>query len=574
MKNLVSILLVTLCSMPLFAQTETAKDTLNTNEITVVKPYTPTISDAFKIKENPELKNKEIKKDSVAYTINSVPVASTFTPAKGKAKGIAVEKLDKIYENYVSAGFGNNTTPFLDAHIHSSSTRYNDFGAFVNYISSKGNVKDALLNSNFSDAKIDLYYKQFDRDYNWEINAGVKHQIRNWYGLPKNITYSDAVLSSIDEKQKYFNIFVGGKVNFEEGIFQGGNVALHQLSDGFNSNEIHLIVKPKVELPISSELINTTATFEIINGKFNQSYVSDLNINHSFLKLGLSPNFNVLRDDLTVNLGANIYYGFDLENSTNKFFAYPNVTASYKVMEETLIAYAGITGDLIQNSYREFVEDNPFVSPTLSVQQTDNQYNGFIGAKGKLSSDVSYNFKATYSEEKNKPLFLQNLSKTEGTIAVEHGYEAGNSFQVIYDDVKTLGITGELSIDFSKEFKFGGTVNFNNYTTKTQDEAWNLPTISAALSADYHNNSWFAGANLYFVGKRFDYSSPFIGGLGEKVSLDSYVDLNLNGGYIFTDRLTAFVKVNNALSTNYERYANFDAQGIQALAGITYKFDF
>ena len=202
-----------------------------------------------------------------------------------------------------------------------------------------------------------------------------------------------------------------------------------------------------------------------------------------------------------------------------------------------------------------------------------NQYNGFVGAKGQLSSNVSYNFKANFRNEKNKPLFVQNYSKTDGNLAVENGYEAGNSFNLIYDNVKTLAISGELNIDLSKEFKFGGTVEFNNYTTTTQDEAWNLPTVKSALYADYNNNSWYGGVNLYYVGKRYDFSTPF-GGLGEKVELGSYVDLNLKGGYVFTDRLTAFAKANNVLSNNYERFKNFDAQGIQVLLGITYKFDF
>ena len=68
MKNLISILTLILFSTTLFAQEETVRDTLNTGEINVVKPYTPTISDAFKIKENPTLDNTDIPKDSVSYT--------------------------------------------------------------------------------------------------------------------------------------------------------------------------------------------------------------------------------------------------------------------------------------------------------------------------------------------------------------------------------------------------------------------------------------------------------------------------------------------------------------------------
>jgi hypothetical protein len=48
----------------------------------------------------------------------------------------------------------------------------------------------------------------------------------------------------------------------------------------------------------------------------------------------------------------------------------------------------------------------------------------------------------------------------------------------------------------------------------------------------------------------------------------------LNGGYHFNDRFSAFLRLNNLLHTEYQRFANFDTQGFQVLGGITYKFDF
>jgi len=58
------------------------------------------------------------------------------------------------------------------------------------------------------------------------------------------------------------------------------------------------------------------------------------------------------------------------------------------------------------------------------------------------------------------------------------------------------------------------------------------------------------------------------------VDVGNYVDLNLNGGYKFTDKLTAFAKVNNVFGSNYQKYTNFNVQGLQVFAGLTYKFDF
>ena len=236
---------------------------------------------------------------------------------------------------------------------------------------------------------------------------------------------------------------------------------------------------------------------------------------------------------------------------------------------------AGATGDLIQNTYKDFVDKNPYVSPTLTVQQTDQQYKAFVGAKGKLATNIGYNFNVNHSNEKNKPLFIQNQTRTDGNINVANGYEAGNSFNVIYDDIKTLGIFAEINIDASKELNFSGTINYANYTTTNEMEAWNLPTIKATLSANYLDKNWFAGAKLFYQGETMD----FVLGFGQQnengtiITNESYIDLNLNVGYIFSDRLTAFAKINNALGEKYQSFVNYQVQSLQVLGGITYKFD-
>lgn len=572
MKKAFLIVISLIISANLFSQ-EKVKDTLKTDEIIVVKPYTPTISDAFKIKDNPTIGTDEIKKEDISYTFFSVPVASTFTPTKGKAQSVVREPLDKIYDNFVAAGFGNYSTPYLEAFLHSSSSKTNDFGAYIKHKSSKGGIKDILLDDNYSDSYLNLYYRQFERDYNWELFGGAQHQIRNWYGLPKGIVYDQNLIDTIDPKQKYLNIFFGGNLSFQEGVFKDGTIVFNHFSDDYGSGEFHFLATPTFEFPISSEIITMESSVEYINSKFEQSYFVANELEYSLLNIGATPNFEILREDLSINLGVKVYYSFDFVKDRNQFYFYPNVTASYKLVDETVILFTGITGDLEQNSYQKFTENNPFVSPTINLLQTDKKYNAFLGAKGKISSSVNYNIVASYQSEKDKTLMINNPTKTDGTIIPTMSYEAGNSFSVVYDDVETLTVSAEINIDVSKEFSFGGIVEFNNYTTTNQDEAWNLPTISSTLFAKYNTKKWYLGSDLYFVGERKDFIIPFAN-VGEIKTLSSYVDLNFNGGYMFTDRLTAFAKINNVLSTNYERYTNFEVQGIQALAGIIYKFDF
>ena len=56
-----------------------------------------------------------------------------------------------------------------------------------------------------------------------------------------------------------------------------------------------------------------------------------------------------------------------------------------------MIFYAGVKSDLRQNSYQDFVEVNSFLSPTLMITPTDQQYDVFAGLKVKWSTSRNYN---------------------------------------------------------------------------------------------------------------------------------------------------------------------------------------
>jgi outer membrane cobalamin receptor len=57
------------------------------------------------------------------------------------------------------------------------------------------------------------------------------------------------------------------------------------------------------------------------------------------------------------------------------------------------------------------------------------------------------------------------------------------------------------------------------------------------------------------------------------ITLKAYADLSADVKYAFDTKWTAFVEINNLLNNNYERFANFNVQGFQLLAGVIYKFD-
>ncbi len=567
------LLILLLISGVIFSQKK-KKEKLDTEEINVVKPYSPTVSDAFKININPEIDTVEINtKKEITYTINSVPVASTFTPAKGKAKTLQRVPKERFYENFFSVGYGNYNTPIIELFAHSNTSNYNDFGGFINYHSSGGGIDGILLNDNFLDINIDLFYKQSERYFEWQANAGINHLATNWYGLSDEINFSKNVIDSIDEKQTYTELFFGGEIEFFDALVHGGNVKISRFFDKAKSKENYFIISGIVDFPIAREMMYTEMTLEFLNGNFDNDYFQTDNIDYTYFNIGFSPNFEILRENLTINLGARLYYSVTNTIDGSKFYAYPNITASYNISDEALIAYAGIVGDLRQNSYKNFVNENPFVSPTLFIQRTSQQYNAYAGIKGLLNSTIRFNVKAAYGSETDKPLYKLNPSLTDGSNIVTEGYQAANSFQVIYDDVNTIHLSGELIFDLFKEFKFGGNIEFNSYNLDTQDHAWNLPMIKATLLAKYTRKKWNAGADLFFASDRKD-ELTIIPSTSNRVTNATYFDVNLHGLYNINDKFSVFVNLNNILSDNYQEYTNFKVQGFQFFGGVKYKFDF
>jgi hypothetical protein len=59
----------------------------------------------------------------------------------------------------------------------------------------------------------------------------------------------------------------------------------------------------------------------------------------------------------------------------------------------------------------------------------------FAGLKGKIVNNVSYNIRGSYINERNRALFRSN-DYSENRSNEDYAY--GNSFQVVYDDMKTV----------------------------------------------------------------------------------------------------------------------------------------
>ncbi|HLV38903.1 TonB-dependent receptor [Xanthomarina sp.] len=568
------LLLISLQVGSIWAQ-ERGSDTLKTDVIQVIKPYTPTISDAFKVKEIPNLADDETTaKKEIEYNIFSFPVASTFTPAKGKAAVLDKEKPTKFYDNYASLGFGSYTTILGEVYLNHELSKTDNVGGYLSHHSSQGGIDDVLLDDYFYDTKLNVNFSRIERDLSWNVEGGFKHQVFNWYGLPQPYYNETSPEAHLGVSHAFYGGNLGGDIVFQDSYVKKANVMFRHFGDDYGSGENRFSADVSADIPVADIKISTKVMIDFLGGSFDRYYGLDAENKYGNFNIGLAPTYRYTQDDLTLDLGVSLFYLNDTQASESKFYIYPNITASYRLVDEVLIAYGGIKGGLIQNSYENFVEENKFVSPTLLITPTDQQYHGYVGLRGKVSNSVSYDIKGAYFSEKNKALFKHNEIVF---INPEKNYQFGNSFSVVYDDISTFNIGGELSVDVNRNFKLGVKADFFAYSAGNEGEAWNLPSITGSLFMDYQiDRNWFAGASLFYVGERKDqvYESTLPPISFTSTTLDGYFDANAHVGYHINDRLSVFVKANNIANQNYQRWLNYPVQSIQILGGATYKFDF
>jgi TonB dependent receptor len=589
MKNKIIIILLITFQIT-FAQKK--DENIGTEVVNVVKPYTPSVSDAFKIKEIPVLDDAETsKKEIIKYQIFSFPVASTFTPSKGKAAGVDKAKQERLFPNYVTLGFGNYGAINGELFVTHELDNYQYVGGMFRHQSSQGGIKDVLLDNKFYDTSLDLMYGYHRKDVTWKTNFGFKNEIYNWYGLPlENSLFKSTFVNNVNPKHEFNTIKIGSNLEIADSFFNQAKVNFIRFWDDYGSSENRFIIQPEFTFDFGKTAVKTKFNIDYLNTSFDTSYLVKIpqptdvsNIQKSNLIFSVNPSFQYLKDDLSIEIGAevayfsrvkDVYAGINYD-AKNKFLIYPKVIASYKLVGDLMIAFGGLEGKLIQNSYADFAAQNKFISPTLLIEPTDQQFDMYGGLRGKLSSVLAYNLKASLVSARNKALFKSNPFLNLTTAPKNYSY--GNSFDVVYDNIKTLSFFGELKADINKDIALGFNAELYSYQTDKQNEAWNLPGVKATFTTDFNiGKKWYFGTQMYYVGERKDQFTSFGYTINADtvVKLDGYFDINANLGYKHNDRLTIFLKGNNLANQNYNLWLNYPVQGAQAILGASYKFDF
>lgn len=558
-----------------FAQRDTTKTDqdstkatdIDTERLIITKSYSPTVNDAFKLKQTPQHNKPENReKKTVDYDIITVPVASTFKPEKGSASGLEQEKQPETYDTYIALGIGNYTNILAELYSNIDFSDTQNLTIGLNHHSSQGDINGVELDDNYYDTDLDLDYMQEENKLWWDIRGGFRHQLYNWYGVPKGSLSSDE-LTSIHPKHNYYDFNLGGDIRMKEGAFDKISLDYRHFEDDFDSHEDYIQLKPDFQFPVGENSIHAKIMTEYLDGKSGRA---GSNKKYGYFNFGFHPSYKYSSEKFAMDLGLQVLFNDDRERNENHVYVYPKVKASYRIAGDYFSIYAGAKGGLEQNTYRKMTEENPFVAPLLFIQPTNKQVDAFVGTNGKFTDHLHYDLRFDYTNEEDKPLFIH--SPTSGFDS-QGPFGYNNSFGLVYDDIDTYSLYGKLSYDLRDDFEIGLDATYYHYSTDEEAKAWNLPEWEANFNLDYQiSKRWFVGADLFMVGEREDRFGMENSFNPERVKLDRYFDANLRVDFQITDQVGIFARGNNLFNDNYKRWYAYKVQGIQGMLGLSFQF--
>ena len=550
---------------------------LSIQEVTVIKSYTPSLSEVFKIREQPRVIDSIGKeKSTVRYSIFSVPVASTFIPSKGSARVLQKKKTTPKYNATVSSAFGNFNNLLLDHSAQIDLDRRQKVNWLMRFNGFFKDLPDQELTTQQNTTLIHLGYQHDSNTIASSSQLSFRNHSFNLYGTQDPIE-DDLVLRFLDPKQQINYLSFKSQWQWFNIILKKADITAHLTTDSFNTNELQLELNTKFQLPIGSFFVNAIPSVRYINNQFASDYL--LNTPSAFasgisqMELSVSSGKNRFK----FKIGATAVYGFGDDFENQNIFVLPVLDLSFKPKNGNFTPFLKVFGELNQNSFRSFSDENPYTAPAIVLKNTKIPYAFQLGTRTKLLAGWEFTMNAYYQKSENTPLFRSFGIDNRNTDFTAFRY--GNTFEVIYKEIETFGFDASVMAAFKNGGSLSLQAHWRDYSLADKTEPLNLPGLQFKFKTNLKMwDKFFLQTNIIFWGARENsfqeiLNNQTLSAPRKIAELPSFVDAELKLTYQLSNRWDVYCKVENVFNAKQFHWANYQVYGTRLLTGIRYNFD-
>lgn len=491
----------------------------------------------------------------------SVPASKI--QAEPATKDWKVPKLD-LYPGLVRVGYGNFLSPLIEGrYLSTQSSEWQYATKFYHQSFGKGPVRWMEEESKESHTELAGDVSYFLDESELYASLDLKRDAYTFYGrdlgfvIPPNVDFAGPYFDS--NKQLHGDLRLGirdldkvGRIGYE------GKVVLGGFRDSYAVREQELGFEGKGEFRPSKDMMATLGVSYFTTATEDLKY--DLNRNY----FSLRPEGHYDYGDFHFSAGVVLVSDNDsVAESKQGIRIFPVLKSTYQV-SESLQVNAAISGDVERNTYRSFVQENPFLGPSDQLLNTVTSFEFAAGVEGLVSDNLVYRAGLAVRRQSNLHFFVNSFADTA-------------RFELVYDQQATvLQFNTDVEYSVSEKYKVTAQFDFFHYNLSTLQTAWHRPTWTASMNhrfAPFKNLS--LQANLQVLGGLKARGLGQIETLppqSEVVKLPVVVDLQVSLEYQINSRFAVFANGANCLNRNNLRWMNYPVRGIQGVGGLSFKF--
>jgi hypothetical protein len=468
------------------------------------------------------------------------------------------------YPGLVTLGYGNFVSPLAEVRYGSTtSEKWHYASRFFHQSFGKGPVAWMEEESKESHTELAGQGSYFLSNTELYSSLRLRRDSYRYYGedlgfvIPPNIDFGGPVFDPNTQIQG--NVELGIREIKKVGrLSYDGNLLWNGFKDSFSAREQEFGVQGRGIFKASKDIATSLALAYFTTDTRDLDY--DLNRNY----LSVRSEGNYHWGDFNFTAGFVLVSENDsVETSKPGIRLFPVIKSTYQV-SDNLTVKASLSGDVHRNTYRTFVQENPFLGPSEQLLNTVTNLSFAAGVEGIVSDKLVYRAGIDLRRQSNLHFFVNSYTDT-------------SRFELVYDQEATVfQFNSSVELSLTEKYTLATQFDFFHYNLSNQQVAWHRPTWTLQMNQRY---SPFKKLSLQA-------NFQVMGGLqargfgvietkpvqAEVVKLPALVDLQFKVDYAISSRLSIFAEGNNLLNKRNIRWMNYPVRGIQGLGGLSFKF--
>lgn len=554
------------------------KEELKTQEVLVVKSYTPSLSDAFKISENPQVPDSLKDKVKVLkFEIKPISVISTFEPNKATPLKLQRQASSTPFNTFFSGGFGSMSQLYVNVSSVIELDRSQRFGLNIYRDGFGSDVGNSLLKSSQGFGQYGAHHNLRSSNYNVNTQLQFTTQKNNYFGLYDR-NWDDFLIASIDPevKRNYFKFRTYW--DWFDSVLRSLAFQANITSDNFATSEQQLALESNFTLPFADGSIQASAQLKGLNTSFTNSFFEDQIQDFSQGTGKVGAQWLYAKNNLKLKIGAGVTYFEGDESLKTKLNYYPDLEIFYTKKGNSVSPYLKANGGVHLNSYQESVFYNPYIAPITDLRPRFNKYNASLGIRSSLSSIVNFDFGLLFDQIENFQYYQRLPLSISGN---SEPYRLSNAFENKFTNVDLYGIRAQIRIDLAKNNFVQFETSYRHYDVLEDQTLFNIPSLQMnwksqfrfrdIVTLSFNGEVWGdRAANEHII--LLDQASESL--YPEEFTLPLFFRSTAHLTVKLNNQFDAFVKGRFSNSDVHGQWGFYQEPALMILGGITYKFDF